>query len=319
MEAANTMDAPGILILEAQMGVGKTEAALAAAEILAARFGAGGIFFGLPTQATANGLFPRLLQWAENQPDDLPRSIRLAHGMAELNEEYIRLQQRPVRVQDDWDDPEAEEQRVQVHQWFRGSKQALLANFVIGTVDQLLMAALCQKHVMLRHLGLAGKVVIVDECHAYDAYMNRYLDRALEWLGWYKVPVILLSATLPARRRAELIEAYQQKRRPGPDAPWKTSCGYPLLTWTDGAEVKQTAIPPDAPGKTVQLTTLTEPELPALLRRKLAEGGCAGVIVNTVKKAQKIAQLLRESLPDKEVQLFHAQFLMPDAQRGKTS
>ena len=87
MEAANTMDAPGILILEAQMGVGKTEAALAAAEILAARFGAGGIFFGLPTQATANGLFPRLLQWAENQPDDLPRSIRLAHGMAELKEE----------------------------------------------------------------------------------------------------------------------------------------------------------------------------------------------------------------------------------------
>lgn len=311
MEAANTMDAPGILILEAQMGVGKTEAALAAAEILAARFGAGGIFFGLPTQATANGLFPRLLQWAENQPDDMPGSIRLAHGMAELNEEYIRLQQQPVRVQDDWDDPEAEEHQVQVHQWFRGNKQALLANFVIGTVDQLLLAALAQKHVMLRHLGLAGKVVIIDECHAYDTYMNCYLDRALEWLGWYKVPVILLSATLPARRRAELVEAYQQKKAV-PDAPWKTSCGYPLLTWTDGAEVKQTAIPPDAPGKTVQLTTLTEPELPALLRRKLAEGGCAGVIVNTVKKAQKIAQLLRESLPDKEVQLFHAQFLMPD-------
>lgn len=99
----------------------------------------------------------------------------------------------------------------------------------------------------------------------------------------------------------------------------ETSCGYPLLTWTDGAEVKQTAIPPDAPVKTVQLTTLTEPELPALLRRKLAEGGCAGVIVNTVKKAQKIAQLLRESLPDKEVQLFHAQFLMPDRAARETS
>lgn len=67
----------------------------------------------------------------------------------------------------------------------------------------------------------------------------------------------------------------------------ETSCGYPLLTWTDGAEVKQTAIPPDAPVKTVQLTTLTEPELPALLRRKLAEGGCAGVIVNTVKKRRR--------------------------------
>ena len=312
MEAAITMEAPGILILEAQMGVGKTEAALAAAEIMAARFGAGGIFFGLPTQATANGLFPRLLQWAEKQPDDLPKSIQLAHGMAELNEAYIRLQQQPVRVQDDWDDPEAEEQRVLVNQWFRGSKQALLADFVIGTVDQLLMAALCQKHVMLRHLGLAGKVVIVDECHAYDAYMNRYLDRALEWLGWYKVPVILLSATLPAQRRAELIEAYQQKRRPGPNAPWKTSCGYPLLTWTDGSEVRQTAVPLDTPGRKVQTVTLTGDILPDFLCEKMQAGGCAGVIVNTVRKAQEVAQQLRQALPEKEVQVFHAQFLMPD-------
>lgn len=244
LEAADTAAEPGILILEAQMGVGKTEAALAAAEIMASRFGLGGVFFGLPTQATANGIFPRLLGWADTQTEEtLPQAIKLAHGMAELNENYLRLQGRGVQLEED----AQEEHRVQVHQWFRGNKQVLLANFVIGTVDQLLLAALAQKHVMLRHLGLAGKVVIIDECHAYDTYMNCYLDRALEWLGWYKVPVILLSATLPARRRTELVE-----------------------------------------------------------------GSCAGVIVNTVKKAQKIAQLLRESLPDKEVQLFHAQFLMPD-------
>ena len=305
LEAVDTAAEPGILILEAQMGVGKTEAALAAAEIMASRFGLGGIFFGLPTQATANGIFPRLLGWADTQSEEeLPQAIKLAHGMAELNETYLRLQGYGVQL-------EEEAHQVQVHQWFRGSKQALLANFVIGTVDQLLMAALAQKHVMLRHLGLAGKVVIIDECHAYDTYMNCYLDRALEWLGWYKVPVILLSATLPARRRAELIEAYQKKKA-APDAPWKTSCGYPLLTWTDGAEVKQTTIPLDAPGRAVQVVPLTEPKLPKWLCRKLAEGGCAGVIVNTVKKAQKIAQLLREGLPEKEVQLFHAQFLMPD-------
>ena len=312
VEAANSVSAPGILILEAQMGVGKTEAALAAAEILAARFGAGGIFFGLPTQATANGILGRLVQWADNQPDRLLKCIRLAHGMAELNEEYIRLQEQTVPVEDDWDDSETNEHRVQVHQWFRGSKQALLACFVIGTVDQLLMAALKQKHVMLRHLGLAGKVVIIDECHAYDAYMNRYLDRALEWLGWYRVPVILLSATLPARRRAELVEAYQQKRTPAPDAPWKTSCGYPLLTWTDGEEVRQTTIPLDTPSRTVQTVPLTEDGLPGFLRKKMQAGGCAGVIVNTVKKAQAVARMLREALPEKEVQVFHAQFLMPD-------
>ena len=308
LEAVDSTMEPGILILEAQMGVGKTEAALAAAEIMASRFSLGGIFFGLPTQATANGIFPRLLGWADTQSEEeLPQAIKLAHGMAELNETYLQLQGYGVQLEED----ASEEHQVQVHQWFRGSKQALLANFVIGTVDQLLMAALAQKHVMLRHLGLAGKVVIIDECHAYDTYMNCYLDRALEWLGWYKVPVILLSATLPARRRAELIEAYQKKKA-APDAPWKTSCGYPLLTWTDGAEVKQTTIPLDAPGRAVQVVPLTEPELPKWLCRKLAEGGCAGVIVNTVKKAQKIAQLLREGLPEKEVQLFHAQFLMPD-------
>ena len=174
------------------------------------------------------------------------------------------------------------------------------------------MAALKQKHVMLRHLGLAGKVVIIDECHAYDAYMNRYLDRALEWLGWYRVPVILLSATLPARRRAELVEAYQQRRTPAPDEPWKTSCGYPLLTWTDGEEVRQTTIPLDTPSRTVQTVPLTEDGLPSFLREKMQAGGCAGVIVNTVKKAQAVARMLREALPEKEVQVFHAQFLMPD-------
>ena len=82
-----------MFILEAQMGVGKTEAALGAAEILAKHGGEGGIFFGLPTQATANGIFGRLLAWAEKQPDGLEHSIKLAHGMAELNEAYLRLQQ----------------------------------------------------------------------------------------------------------------------------------------------------------------------------------------------------------------------------------
>lgn len=200
-EVQSDVTEPGVFILEAQMGVGKTEAALGAAEILARHGGEGGIFFGLPTQATGNGIFGRLLAWAEKQPDGLEHSIKLAHGMAELNEAYLRLQQDTVRVEEDLEaDPDADpESRVMVHQWFRGNKQGLLADFVIGTVDQLLMAALQQKHVMLRHLGLAGKVVVIDECHAYDAYMNCYLDRALTWLGRYKVPVILLSATLPAK------------------------------------------------------------------------------------------------------------------------
>ena len=108
------------------------------------------------------------------------------------------------------------------------------------------------------------------------------------------------------------MEAYQQKRTSAPDAPWKTSCGYPLLTWTDGEEVRQTTIPLDTPSRTVQTVPLTEDGLPGFLREKMQAGGCAGVIVNTVKKAQAVARMLREALPEKEVQVFHAQFLMPD-------
>lgn len=290
LEAVSRTQEPGIFILEAQMGVGKTEAALGAAEILAKHGGEGGIFFGLPTQATANGIFGRLLAWAEKQPDGLEHSIKLAHGMAELNEAYLRLQQDTVRVEEDLEaDPDADpEIRMMVHQWFRGNKQGLLADFVIGTVDQLLMAALQQKHVMLRHLGLAGKVVVIDECHAYDAYMNCYLDRALTWLGRYKVPVILLSATLPAKRRVELVRAYLNGRT-APDGLWQTCRGYPLLTWTDGEKVEQTTIPLETEPRRVETFPLTEEQLTDTLRSALREGGCAGVIVNTVKKAQAIA------------------------------
>ena len=296
-----------------QLGVGKTEAALGAAEILAKHGGEGGIFFGLPTQATANGIFGRLLAWAEKQPDGLEHSIKLAHGMAELNEAYLRLQQDTVWVEEDLEaDPDADpESRVMVHQWFRGNKQGLLADFVIGTVDQLLLAALKQKHVMLRHLGLAGKVAVIDECHAYDAYMNCYLDRALTWLGRYKVPVILLSATLPAKRRVELVRAYLNGRT-APDGLWQTCRGYPLLTWTDGKQVEQTTIPLETEPRRVETFPLTEEQLTDTLRSALREGGCAGVIVNTVKKAQAIAARLRAELPEFEVVVFHAQFLMPD-------
>lgn len=94
---------------------------------------------------------------------------------------------------------------VYVHPWFQGNKKALLADFVIGTVDQFLMASLRRKHFMLRHLGLSGKVVIIDECHAYDCLYESIFGTTIEWMAGYGVPVILLSATLPLSRRKELV------------------------------------------------------------------------------------------------------------------
>lgn len=312
---------PGIFILEAQMGVGKTEAGLAAAELLASKDELGGIFFGLPTQATSNGLFKRLYEWATSVSEDTVNAIRLAHGAAEFNDDYEKLVLKGKAYVNDVD---SDEGGLEVHPWFQGSKKALLADFVIGTVDQFLMASLRRKHFMLRHLGLAGKVVIIDECHAYDTYMNEYLDTSIQWMAAYGVPVILLSATLPAKRREKLIKSYvkayskynlRNKRVSihERNSEWKKSTSYPLLTWTDGEEICQIAIDQDTKKREIQIDSVgTIDDLIIFLDESLQEGGCACIILNTVKEAQKVFERVRAEVKGAKTLLYHAQFTMPD-------
>ena len=321
LRAVNGSQTPGIFILEAQMGIGKTEAALGAAEVLACRKESGGIFFGLPTQATSNGLFRRLYNWGAKVSEETVSAVRLAHGSAEFNEEYHQLALQGSAYVDE--DGQAQD-RLGVHPWFQGNKRALLADFVIGTVDQFLMASLKRKHFMLRHIGLAGKVVVIDECHAYDAYMNEYLERSLQWMAAYGVPVILLSATLPSERRKTLIDCYVKaysKYRLGKRKPeitytrsdWKENTVYPLLTWSDGETVKQADIQQDIPDKTVKLRYVdTIPDMIRLMDERLQDGGCGCIIANTVKAAQEIYTACKESLEHVRLILYHAQFTMPD-------
>lgn len=321
LEVVNNTKTPGIFVLEAQMGVGKTEAALGAAEVLASRKQEGGIFYGLPTQATSNGLFRRLYEWGVKVSEETVNAIRLAHSSAEFNEDYHQLiMQGRAYVDDD----EPDNDGLEVNPWFQGNKRALLADFVIGTVDQFLMASLRRKHFMLRHVGLAGKVVVIDECHAYDAYMNEYLERSLQWMAAYGVPVILLSATLPFERRKALVECYVkayarynlEKKRPEiayMQSGWEKNAGYPLLTWTDGENVKQVAIDQSTSDKAVKIRHVNHTsDMVRLLDDRLREGGCACIIVNTVKAAQKIYEECRRGMENVSLILYHAQFAMPD-------
>src|SRR5207237_1090877 len=86
--------------------------------------------------------------------------------------------------------------------------QALLAPFGVGTIDQALLSVLQTRHGFVRLFGLAGKAVILDEVHAYDAYMSVLLKRLLAWLAALGCPVVLLSATLPSAKRRKLLEEY---------------------------------------------------------------------------------------------------------------
>lgn len=200
-----------------------------------------------------------------------------------------------------------DEPGIEVNEWLSGRHRALLSDFVIGTVDQVLMAALLKKFIMLLHLGIAGKVIIIDEIHAYDAYMTAYLNAVLSWAGAYHVPVILLSATLPVQKKAELIKAY-------------TKCDnipemndYPSITWSDGKDVFVKNVSCDAKEKTVYIKYLGISD--AIDNIEKQSESCVCIISNTVKHAQDLYSYLCKQLPDRNIILLHSRFLADDRAR----
>ena len=318
---------PCLMLIEAPMGSGKTEAALSAAMELASKNHSNGVAFALPTQATADGILPRVARWAAGSIDDA--AIRLMHGRAAMNDDYAAMRVDGV-YDDSGDDARGGSQpKLTVNKWFDGSKQGLLANFVVCTIDQILMAALQAKHYDLRHLGLAGKVVIVDEIHAADEYMERYLERAVEWLASMDCPVIMLSATLPENRRAALLAAYRigasrldESGLRGvslkPDGWDECRLAYPLISVADA---KHGALHPVSTGddghdgsKIVAVEHLMGADWRQDLKRRLAGGGNAVVIRNTVRRAQQTYMDLLDDpfFSDCELTLLHAKFLPGD-------
>ncbi|MEU9438364.1 CRISPR-associated helicase Cas3' [Streptomyces sp. NPDC048252] len=328
MALAREMEAPGLMVIEAPMGEGKTEAALAVAEVFAARSGAGGVFFALPTMATGSAMFPRLLKWLDRLPGDGSRrhSVHLAHSKAALNEDFAGLLAGGGRVAAvDVDTAVPAPRRLGeparsagaelvAHTWLRGRKKAMLSSFVAGTIDQLLLAGLKSRHLALRHLAVAGKVIVIDEVHAYDTYMSVYLDRVLAWLGAYRVPVIVLSATLPAARRRQLLEAYA-----GPDdasaSSDLTEGSYPLLSAVAPGGIPVARHPPaSARSIGIQLERLEDglEVLAGRLQTELAGGGCVLVVRNTVKRVLETARVLRSTFGEDAITVAHSCFVDVD-------
>jgi CRISPR-associated endonuclease/helicase Cas3 len=294
---AKEIENPGIFIIEAQMGCGKTEAALACAEIFAEKRKLDGLYFALPTQATSNAMFSRIQKWVETFQQKT--TIILSHGKAQFNENYRKIMSSNVYEE------EQKEQFAYVNSWFTGRKRNLLANAVVGTVDTLLMTALNQKHVTLRHLGLANKVVIIDECHAYDAYMSVYLERVLYFLAKYKIPVIILSATLPYNTRSKLVSAYLSAN--SKQEFYSENIEYPLVTYTDGTDVFSGSPDKNTDKKEIKINLSDNDDILEILKEKLLNGGSAGVIVNTVKRAQAVYDSIKEIFPN--TLLLHSRFL----------
>ena len=301
---------PGIFIFEAPMGMGKTEAALYGVELLAQKKGASGLFFALPTQATTNGIFPRVEKWLTDIVDDFDEnlSLRLVHGKAYLNEDFQKLAKN-INTDANYEDHPS----VIVNEWFSGKKSAILDDFVVGTIDQFLLLSLKQKHLFLRHLGFSKKVIIIDEVHAYDAYMNQYLYQALRWMGAYNVPVIILSATLPAEKREELIKEYLIgkgiKTRKQKHDRQIAAFTYPLITYNDGSVIKYEDKFEKTSKKKIEVIRKEEDNLIKLISSLYKQGGNIGIIVNTVKKAQDLAKVVEENFGNDSFELIHSRFI----------
>lgn len=301
---------PSLLILESPMGSGKTEAALMAAEVLAAKFGQGGVFIALPTMATSDAMFDRLLPWIRHLDDATASSVFLAHGKAHLNESYrglvtgerihaVNAAEAELR---DLDDPA---DAAIVSGWLTGRRKGVMASMVAATIDQALFGALKTRYLALRHLALAGKVVVIDEVHAADDFMRRYLGGILQWLAAYRVPVILLSATLPPDQRTYLGQAYAAGLGQRIDPP--ASVGYPQIT-VQGATTQTYAVPWDGPNRALSMDALAESDLVATLVPLVEDGAVVTVIRNTVGSAQDTFMRVREALGDR-VTLLHSRFL----------
>ena len=284
---------PGIYILEAPMGLGKTEAALYAAYRALNENNATGIYFALPTQLTSEKIHERVGAFlnAILLPESVHRIPRLLHGNAWLKEMEMGEEGEPG------------------HSWFNARKRGILAPFAVGTIDQALMAVMNVRHGFVRAFGLAGKVVILDEVHSYDAYTGLLLDELVATLRRLHCIVIILSATLTRERRQSFLEQPVHNLE------------YPLITSQPADTDSPTELPVTGQADrtvTIRLQTEDQPAMEEALQR--AEDGQQILwIENTVQEAQKHYAVLAARAAGMEIEcgLLHSRFTAVDRQHNE--
>jgi len=312
----------GLTIIEAPTGSGKTEAALAYASRLLAEGVAESIIFALPTQATANAMFDRLLQVTATLYHD--SNLLLAHGKAKFNEQFMNLKAIAFKrnAQDSTYETEAS---VQCSQWLSQSrKRVFLGQVGVCTIDQVLISVLPVKHKFVRSFGLGKSILIVDEVHAYDSYMYGLLEGVLKKQKHMHGSAILLSATLPHHQKSNLVAAWGGR-------PEENEQGeaYPLVTHMAQAisslelsDHEQFLLQQSA--KQVYINSVISPGMQfsdAILDQVLdaaSMGANVVLICNLVADAQHTAVRLRER-GSMVVDLFHSRYRFCDRRDKETA
>ncbi len=283
---------PGIYIAEAGMGQGKTEAALYAAYGLMAAGLARGMYFALPTRLTSNKIHARLQKFL-NRICRSHAEAKLIHAGAWLEHMLARQTKEGAAAGACWHD----------------AKRLLMAPFGVGTIDQLLMAVINVRHAGMRNLGIAGKVVILDEVHSYDVYTGSLLCVLVQRLRELGCTVLILSATLTAERRAKLLSLAEGDTSACPAA-------YPLVSALPEGQEQPSFVDPTPPAPASCLlkhVASTDSAMNEAIRRAM-RGEHVLWIENTVGEAQAVFSKL-SSLPQAQgipVGLLHSRFTAQD-------
>ena len=236
-----------LVILEAETGSGKTEAALWRFTQLLAAGAVSGLYFAVPTRAAARQLQRRVDEAMRRVfGPAAPEAVLAIPGMLRAGQfAGQRLPHWRVR----WDD----DATGSPQRWAaEHATRFLAAPVAVGTVDQAMLGGLQVKHAHLRGSALNRSLLVIDEVHASDAYMTEVLVQLLEGHLATDGYAMLMSATLGARagcagpvnrcrssgrrvRRPILLFGYREKRprvrRPMQDGP-RPCMSKPCPRWT---------------------------------------------------------------------------------------
>lgn len=267
------------MLIESDCGSGKTEAALYAASVLGNRSGLSGIYMGLPTGVSAEAIQDRVDEFLTAH--DM-RNTKLYTSKSMLLREPGK---KPV--------------------WTDMSRQRLLAASAVGTVDQVMTAARLVRFESVRMDGLASKVLIIDEIHAYDAYMLAVIKDLLKICEELGVPVIMLSATLPISTKSDLLGVLG-------DGNIELHNGYPMISYvTKDGKVHEHVSHQYMPDKKISCELLPilndNDKIARYAVDAVKDGGCECVIMNTVADAICVYDKIKKNKKDDcKIILYHS-------------
>lgn len=328
-----------LAIIEDLTGAGKTEAGLLLAHRIMAFGAAEGLYWALPTMATADALYRRLASSYQRMFTDTGKaSLMLAHSASRFNDIFAKSIWEPEAenaphygsAADGGDTDTNTTASAACARWLADDRRkTFLADIGVGTVDQALLGVLPSKHQALRLAALSRRVLVIDEAHSYDPYMTKLLETLLEFQGALGGSAIIMSATLTKAVRAKLTAAFAKGA--GWGAPKLTKAEFPLATLlTEGQPpVEQPLDPGRGTRRDLPVQRLDDATAAfEVLKAAAADGRAAVWIRNTVLDAVDAHTALSEALPGVPVDLFHARFALGDrleiekgvlAHFGKTS